>query len=62
MPETDVLAELRALRDETARRLGGDAWALARELADRSRAAGRVPVRLPRREPEAERASGKQPA
>ena len=43
---------LRAFRDELARRHGGNAWSLVRELVAQSRAAGRTTVRLPRREPQ----------
>lgn len=56
MPERDVLAEIRAVRDELSQRYGGAAWALARAMADRSKAAGRhrafltaVSIAAPRR-------------
>ena len=51
MREQDVLAEIRAVRDELARRHGDDAWALSRALAERSRVAGRVVVRFAARQP-----------
>jgi len=56
MREQDVLAEIRAVRDELARRHGDDAWALSRALVERSRLAGRVVVRFPAREPHPPRA------
>ena len=37
MRERDLLAEIRAVRDELALRHGGDAWRLSRALAERSR-------------------------
>ena len=52
MNEPDILAALRAVRDETARRHGGAATSLVRELTELSRLAGRSPVRLPQREPQ----------
>jgi hypothetical protein len=62
MPEVNILAELRKVRDEIAKRHGGDPHSLVRELAERSRAAGRVPIRLPKREPQVPRARDPQPA
>jgi hypothetical protein len=61
MRETDLLADIRAVRDELARRHGGDAASLSRALAERSRAAGRTVVRFPPRPPQPARAIG-QPA
>ena len=52
MPQTDVHAEIRAIRDELFRRHGGDLWALSRALVERSRAAGRVVVSFPPRPPQ----------
>ena len=51
MTTEDELKAIRELRDETARRLGGDAWALVRELTEKAKAEGRVTVTLPRRVP-----------
>ena len=51
MTEPDVLGGIRAVRDELARR-HGDAFALSRALAERSRAAGRAVVRFPARPPQ----------
>jgi hypothetical protein len=56
MGEADVLAEIRSVRDELARRYG-DAWALSRALAEQSRAGGRAVVRLPPRQPQPPRAA-----
>ena len=61
MREPDVLADIRAVRDELAARHGGDAWALSRALAERSQAAGRILVRFPPRVPSPPRAVGVQP-
>lgn len=61
MRETDVLADIRAVRDELAARYGGDAWALSRALAERSRAAGRTVVRFPPRDPRPPRVDGAHP-
>lgn len=61
MQEHDVLAEIRAVRDDLARRHGGDAEALSRMLAERTQAAGRVAVRFPPRPPRPTRVVG-QPA
>jgi hypothetical protein len=52
MREADALAAIRAVRDELARRHGGDAWALSQALAERTRAAGRTVVRFPPRRPQ----------
>ncbi len=62
MRRTDELAALRALRDEMAWRHGGDPMSLVRELSERSLAAGRELVRLPRREPQPLRSPNGQPA
>jgi hypothetical protein len=61
MTTEDELKALRSLRDDTARRLGGDAWALARELAEKARAEGRVTVTLPRRVPAPPKAPDEKP-
>ena len=61
MTEPDVLAGIRAVRDELARR-HGDAWGLSRALAERSQAAGRAVVRLPPRPPQPPRAVVAHPA
>lgn len=58
MKEPDALADIRAVRDELAARHGGDAGELSRALAERSRAAGRTPVRFPPRTPHPPRAVG----
>ena len=60
MRERDVLTEIRAVRDEIARRHGGDAGSLSRALAERSRLAGRVVVRFAPRPPQPPRATGAQ--
>jgi hypothetical protein len=63
MKETDVSAEIRAIRDELAARCGNDAWELARAMTERARAAGRTVVRLPPRPPAPPRATvGRTPA
>ena len=62
MRERDPLADIRAVRDELARRYGGDAWALARALTERSKAAGRRTVRFPPRPPAPPRAAVTPPA
>ena len=62
MKESDVLAEIRAVRDELAARHNGDAWALSLVLAERSRLAGRTVVRFPPRKPQPPRANGVRPA
>ena len=62
MPERDVLAEIRAVRDELSQRYGGDAWALARAMADRSKAAGRQTVRFSPRSPSPPRVVATPPA
>jgi len=62
MQEPDPLADIRAVRDELARRFAGDAWALARAMAERSKAAGRRPVRFPPRPPAPPRAAVTPPA
>jgi hypothetical protein len=54
MVEPDVLRELRAFRDETARRHGYDVRSLVRELAERQSQEGREVVRLPARRPATE--------
>lgn len=51
MIERDLLAEIRAIRDELAARYNCDAWALARAMTERSRAAGRKTVSFPPRPP-----------
>jgi hypothetical protein len=56
MTESDVLAGIRSVRDELARRYG-DARALSEALAEQSRAAGRVVVRFPPRQPQPPRAA-----
>jgi hypothetical protein len=56
MKEPDILAEIRAVRDAMAARHGGDAAALAREMAERSRVAGRTLVSFPPRPPAPPRA------
>ena len=60
MRERDVLAEIRAVRDELARRHGGDARLLSEALVERSRLAGRVPVRFAPRPPQPPRTVGVQ--
>jgi hypothetical protein len=62
MRERDVLAEIRAVRDELARRYGGDAWKLSEALAERSRQAGRAVVRFAPRPPQPPRTGGTQSA
>ena len=62
MREPDVLADIRAVRDELAARYGGDAGALSLALAERSRIAGRMVVRFPPRTPQPPRAVGVRPA
>ncbi|MGL4461140.1 MAG: hypothetical protein ACRC1K_03230 [Planctomycetia bacterium] len=57
MSKNDVLAAIRATRDELARRHGGDAWSLSAALAARSRAAGRQVVRFAPRRPSPPRAA-----
>ncbi len=52
MRERDVLAEIRAIRDELACRYGGGAGMLSQALAERSRLAGRVVVRFAPRSPQ----------
>ncbi len=54
MSEPDVLRELRAFRNETARRHGYDVRSLVRELAEHQSQKGREVVRLPARRPAAE--------
>lgn len=61
MTEPDVLAGIRSVRDELARRYG-DAWGLSQALAERSRAAGRSVVRFPPRPPQPPRAAIPRPA
>lgn len=61
MREVDEVAALRALRDQIAWKHGGDPMSLVRELSERSLAAGRELVRLPRREPQPLRSSDSQP-
>lgn len=51
MPETDIHAEIRTIRDDLAARYDGDAWSLSAALADRSRLAGRTVISLPSRKP-----------
>ena len=62
MDANDELAALRKFRDELARRHCGDARSLARELTERSRAAGRRTVRLPPRQPAPPKVPGTNPA
>lgn len=62
MKEPDILAEIRAVRDAMAARHGGDAAALAREMVERSRAAGRTLVSFPPRPPAPPRAIVSPPA
>ena len=62
MREPDVLADIRAVRDELAARHGGDAWALSLALTERSRIAGRMVVRFPPRKPQPPRTVGVQPS
>ena len=57
MREPDVLADIRAVRDDLAARHGGDARSLSRALIERSRIAGRVVVRYPARVPAPSKAS-----
>jgi hypothetical protein len=52
MQETNVLAEIRAVRDELAKLHGGDAWVLSNALVEKSKLAGRVLVRFPPRMPQ----------
>ena len=54
MSEPEVLRDLRAFRDETARRHGYDVRSLVRELAERQSQEGREVVRLPARRPATE--------
>jgi len=54
MKEPDILAEIRSVRDELARRYG-DAWGLSRAMTEQSQAAGRVVVRFPPRKPQSTR-------
>ena len=56
MREPDVLADIRAVRDELASRHGGDAGSLSRALIERSRIAGRAVVQFPARLPASPRA------
>jgi hypothetical protein len=51
MKEPDLLAEIRSVRDELARRFG-DAWGLSQAMVEQSRISGRVVVRLPSRKPQ----------
>lgn len=62
MTDHDALRTIREYRDELADRHAGDAWSLARELAEQARIAGREIVRLPRREPQPPPARRPQPA
>ena len=62
MQERDLLAEIRTVRDELAKRYGGDARALARAMRERSKAAGRSPVRYAPRPPSPPRAVVPPPA
>lgn len=51
MKESDALADIRSVRDELARRFG-NARVLSQTLTEQSRAAGRIVVKLPRRQPQ----------
>lgn len=62
MKEPDIHAEIRAVRDAMAARHGGDAASLAREMAERSRAAGRTLISYPPRPPAPPRAAVPRPA
>ena len=52
------MRELRAFRDETARRHGYDVRSLVRELAERQSQEGREVVRLPARRPTSQEVAG----
>jgi hypothetical protein len=62
MHEPDVLIRIREVRDEMASRHKSDAWSLAQELSEQAKAAGRQPVRLPRRDPQPPRTKSPQSA